>query len=74
MNSLLSYTYLSSINCFAPLLIMLTYPLIEMSIGTGIIRLCNVYSAPGRMNITTLPIPTIRCMIYMRDLVPDILF
>jgi len=45
----------------------MTFQLFEITLGDGKIRLCNVYSAPGRINLPALPTPTIRGMIYMGD-------
>lgn len=44
-----------------------TFQLLEVTVGGGNIRLCNVYSAPGGMDPATFPAPTIRGMIYIGD-------
>ena len=44
-----------------------TYQLLEIALGSGTLRLCNVYSAPGKLNTAALPTPTTRGMIYMGD-------
>lgn len=45
----------------------MTFQLFEIKIGNGSIRLCNVYTAPGLINIQALPTPTDCGMIYMGD-------
>ncbi|XP_076044779.1 uncharacterized protein LOC143027381 [Oratosquilla oratoria] len=45
----------------------MTYQLLEVAIGHDKLRLCNVYSAPGRINLAALPLPTLRGVIYMGD-------
>jgi len=45
----------------------MTFQLFEISVGDGKLRLCNVYSAPGRINLFALPTPTNHGMIYMGD-------
>ncbi len=45
----------------------MTFQLFEVTVGDGKLRLCNVYSAPGVINLPALPIPTDRGMIYMGD-------
>lgn len=44
-----------------------TFQLIEVIIGSGRIRLCNVYAAPGRLNVAAIPSPGDRCMVHMGD-------
>ena len=44
-----------------------TFQLLEVTVGGGTIRLCNVYSAPRGMNPAALPAPTIRGMVYIGD-------
>uniref|UniRef100_A0A0P4W4C6 Endonuclease/exonuclease/phosphatase domain-containing protein n=1 Tax=Scylla olivacea TaxID=85551 RepID=A0A0P4W4C6_SCYOL len=44
----------------------MTFQLLE-AMGCDKLRLCNVYSAPGRMNLAALPLPTLRGFIYMGD-------
>ena len=44
-----------------------TFQLLEVTVGGGTIRLCNVYSAPRGMNLATLPAPTTCGMIYIGD-------
>ncbi|XP_064106860.1 uncharacterized protein LOC135215837 [Macrobrachium nipponense] len=46
----------------------MTFQLFQVKIGDGHIRLCNVYSAPGLINLSALPTPTNLGMIYMGDL------
>ena len=45
----------------------MTFQLLEVAIGHDKLRLCNVYSAPGRINLAALPLPTLRGVIYMGD-------
>lgn len=45
----------------------MTFQLLEVAMGHDKLRLCNVYSAPGRMNLAALPLPTLRGAIYMGD-------
>ena len=45
----------------------MTFQLFEVIVGDGTLRLCNVYSAPSKINLPALPIPTDRGMIYMGD-------
>ncbi|KAK7012737.1 hypothetical protein SK128_009505 [Halocaridina rubra] len=45
----------------------MTFQLFEITVGNGTLRLCNVYSAPGVINLPVLPIPTDSGMIYMGD-------
>ena len=44
-----------------------TFQLLEVTVGGGTIRLCNVYSAPGGLTPATFPAPTIRGMVYTGD-------
>lgn len=44
-----------------------TFQLLDVTVGGGSIRLCNVYGAPGRMNPAVLPVPSINGTIYMGD-------
>ncbi|MPC85936.1 hypothetical protein E2C01_080742 [Portunus trituberculatus] len=44
-----------------------TFQLLEVTVGSGNIRLCNVYAAPGRMEPAIFPAPTIRGDVYMGD-------
>ncbi|KAG0712241.1 hypothetical protein GWK47_018914 [Chionoecetes opilio] len=41
--------------------------LFEITVGDGRLRLFNVYSAPGRINLSALPTPTNHDMIYIGD-------
>ena len=45
----------------------MTFQLFEVTVGDAKLRLCNVYSAPGVINLPALPTPTDRGMIYMGD-------
>ena len=45
----------------------MTFQLFDVKIGEAEIRLCNVYSAPGRINLDALPTPMTRGMIYLGD-------
>lgn len=45
----------------------MTFQLFEVVMGNDTLRLCNIYSPPGRINLTVLPIPTIRGTIYLGD-------
>ena len=45
----------------------MTFQLLEVAMGCDKLRLCNVYSAPGRINLAALPLPTLRGAIYMGD-------
>ncbi|XP_076054497.1 uncharacterized protein LOC143033192 [Oratosquilla oratoria] len=45
----------------------MTFQLFEITVGNSTLRLCNVYSAPGLINLPALPIPTDSGMIYMGD-------
>ena len=45
----------------------MTFQLFEVIVGNGTLRLCNVYSAPGVINLPALPVPTDRGMVYMGD-------
>lgn len=45
----------------------MTFQLLEVAMGHGIVRLCNVYSAPGPINLPALPSPTLQGTIYMGD-------
>jgi len=45
----------------------MTFQLFEITVGDGKLRLCNVYSAPGRINLPALPTVTSPGMIYMGD-------
>lgn len=44
-----------------------TFQLLDVTFGQDKIRVCNVYSAPGRLNPDTFPAPTTRGAIYMGD-------
>lgn len=44
-----------------------TYQLFEVSIGNGRFQVCNVYCAPGLLNVSALPPPTDLGTIYMGD-------
>ena len=46
----------------------MTYQFLDFNIGNGRIRLCNVYSAPGRIILAAIPTPLLRGMVYMADL------
>ncbi|XP_076030944.1 uncharacterized protein LOC143019134 [Oratosquilla oratoria] len=45
----------------------MTFQLFDITVGNSTLRLCNVYSAPGLINLPALPIPTDSGMIYMGD-------
>ena len=45
----------------------MTYQLLEITFGSGKLRLCNVYSAPGIILLDDLPPPSPHGMIYMGD-------
>ena len=45
----------------------MTFQLFEISVGDGKLQLCNVYSAPGRINLPALPAAAPHGMIYMGD-------
>lgn len=45
----------------------MNYQLFEIAMGDGKLRLCNVYSAPGRINLPALPAATAHGIIYMGD-------
>lgn len=45
----------------------MTFQLFEVSVGDGKLRLCNVYSAPGKINLPALPPAAPHGMIYMGD-------
>ena len=44
-----------------------TYQLFQVSLGSSVIQLCNVYSAPTKLNPDILPPPTVRGIVYMGD-------
>ncbi|KAG0721090.1 hypothetical protein GWK47_006535 [Chionoecetes opilio] len=44
-----------------------TYQLLEVTVGTGKIKLGNVYSAPTRLNVLALPLPTACGMVLIGD-------
>lgn len=45
----------------------MTFQLLDVTIGNGRIRLCNVYSSPGKIKLAALPTPSPSGMIYMGD-------
>jgi len=45
----------------------MTFQLFEVTVGDGKLRLCNVYSAPGVINLPALPTPTDHGIVYMGD-------
>ncbi len=45
----------------------MTFQLFEVTMGAGKLQLCNVYSAPGRINFTDFPPSPLHGMIYMGD-------
>lgn len=45
----------------------MTFQLFEVTVGAVRLQLCNVYSAPGRINLNDLPPSSLHGMIYMGD-------
>ena len=45
----------------------MTFQLFEVEVGGGLLQLCNVYSAPGRLQLDDLPPPTVRGTVYAGD-------
>lgn len=43
----------------------MTFQLFEVTVGDGKVRLCSIYSAPGRINLLALLTPTISSVVYM---------
>ena len=68
-NGLIVYIHFSMphrlLRCFAHA--DMTFQLFEVTVGDGKLKLCNVYSAPGKINLPVLLVPTDRGMIYMGD-------
>ena len=44
-----------------------TFQLFEVEVGGGLLQLCNVYSAPARLQLAALPPPTVRGTVYAGD-------
>ena len=69
INGLLTYIHSSVTHC---LLLHftdndMTFQLFDVAIGNGALQLCNVYSAPAKINLLALPPWTVRGIVYMRD-------
>ncbi len=45
----------------------MTFQLFEVTLGGGVLQICNVYSAPARLYLAALPPPTVRGMAYLGD-------
>ena len=45
----------------------MTFQLFEAAIGNSTLQLCNVYSAPAKINLFAFPPLTVRSIMYMGD-------